>query len=150
MFSANSTGTFTLTFIDELVIDSTVQGTRLLSALSVETELRSARDFSVGPLIGLAALFNCDFVVAKAALALLAKVSSVNFHESKTYKEAMADAQHKMDWQFGMNDEMVSHRDNKIWVLVDEASKGRKVLIGKWVYRCKRGINEKVTRYKAR
>ena len=90
---------------------------------------------------GLAALPNCDPAVAKAALALLAKASPVDPYEPKTYKEAMADAQHKMDWQLGMDDEMASHRDNKTWdnktwVLVDEAPKGRKVLIGKWVYRC--------------
>ena len=35
-------------------------------------------------------------------------------------------------------------------MLVSEAPKGRKVLTGKWVYRCKRDINEEVTCYKAR
>ena len=88
--------------------------------------------------------------MAKAALALLAKASPVDPYEPKTYKEAMADVQHKMDWQLGMDDEMASHSDNKTWVLVDEAPMGRKVLTGKWVYRCKRGINGEVTRYKAR
>ena len=148
--SANSTETFTLTFIDELATDLTVQGIRLPSASSAETKLRPARNSSVGSLTDLAALSNCDFAVVKAALALLAKAFSVDSHEPKTYKKAMADAQHKMDWQLGMNDEMASHRDNKIWVLMNEASKGRKVLTSKWVYRCKRGINGEVTRYKAR
>ena len=150
---------------DELATDSTVQGTRLPTplnptplneqqrALDRYTDLRPARDSLVDPLTGLAAikaLPSCDSAVAKAALALLAKASPVDPHEPKTYKEAIADAHHKMDWQLAMDDEMASHRDNKTWTLVGEAPKGRKVLTGKWVYRCKRGIHGEVIRYKAR
>ena len=49
------------------------------------------------PLTGLAVLFNCDLVVAKVALTLLVKAFLVDSHEPKTYKKALADAQHKMD-----------------------------------------------------
>ena len=150
---------------DELATDFIVQGTRLSislnfislneqqRALDRYTNLRSVRDFLVDPLTELAAikaLFSCDSAVVKAALALLVKAFSIDSHEPKTYKEAITDAHYKMNWQLTMNDEMASHRDNKTWILVGEALKGRKVLTGKWVYRCKRGIHDEVIRYKAR
>ena len=150
VFSANSTETLTSTFINKLTTDSTVQETRLPSASSVETKLRSAKDFSMSSLTDLAVLPNCDLAVAKAALALLAKAFSIDSHEPKTYKKAITNAQHKMNWQFNINDEMISHKDNKTWVLINETPKRRKILTDKWVYRCKRNINEKITRYKAR
>ena len=158
--STSSIGIFTLTFIDELIIDSIAQKIRLFNASSIETKLqrtfnhhsefRFVRNFSMNFLIDLIVLFNCDFVVVKAVLTLLVKVFSIDFHESKTYKKAITNAQHKMNWQFDMNDEMISHKNNKIWILMNEASKKRKILIDKWIYRCKKNINEKIIRYKTR
>ena len=49
-----------------------------------------------------------------------------------------------------MNDEMISHKNNKIWILMNEAFKNRKIFIDKWVYKCKKNIHEKITRYKIR
>ena len=83
-------------------------------------------------------------------LALFAKCSFPNFHEPKNYNEAMIDINHKEDWKLVINDEMQSLKDNKIWKLVNSISKNRKVLIGKWIYRAKREINEKIVKYKTR
>ena len=49
-----------------------------------------------------------------------------------------------------MNVEMISHKNNKIWILMNEAFKNRKIFIDKWVYKCKKNIHEKVIRYKIR
>ena len=119
-----SSSALTPASVDELASDSTLQETRLLNATNAElkqqralnhySELRFARNSSVNFLTDLAALPNCDPAVVKTALALLAKAASVDSYEPKTYKEAMADAQHKMNWQLGINDEMTSHKNNQI------------------------------------
>ena len=83
-------------------------------------------------------------------MALLAKCAPTDPHGPKNYNEAMADAQHKIDWQLAMDDEMQSHKDNGTWSLVNTVPGRRKVLTGKWVYRVKRGIDGTVTKYKAR
>ena len=106
-------------------------------ALEQHSYLRSRRDSSVDPL-------------QVNPLALLAKCSSPEPHEPKSYKEAMADPAHKKDWMLAMDDEMQSHKDNGTWKLVTSVPKGRKVLTGKWVYRTKRGVNGQVVKYKAR
>ena len=49
-----------------------------------------------------------------------------------------------------MNDEMISHKNNKIWILMNETFKNRKIFIDKWVYKCKKNIHEKIIRYKIR
>ena len=94
--------------------------------------LRSRRDSSIDP------------------LALLAKCSSPEPYDPKSYKEAMADPQHKKDWMLAMDDEMQSLKDNNTWKLVTAVPQGRKVLTGKWVYKTKRGVNGQVVKYKAR
>ena len=96
-------------FVNKLIIDSTAQKTRLSSALSANVEielkrtlnyyakLRSTKNFSMNLLIDLIALLNCDSIVVKVALTLLVKTFFTNFHESKLYKKAIIDAQHKMN-----------------------------------------------------
>ena len=126
--------------IDELVINipdfaqSEVANivSQLERALKQHFYLRSRRDFSVN------------------SLTLLAQYAFSDSHELKIYNEAMANAQHKMNWQLDMDDEMQSHRDNDIWKLVSFVSQNRKVLSDKWVYRAKREINDEVVKYKTR
>ena len=111
-------------FVNELIIDSTVQETRLLNASNANaeielkrafnyyTKLRSIKDFSMNLLIGFAVLFSCDLIVIKAILTLLVKAFFTNFHESKLYKKALIDAQHKINWQLDINDEITV----KAWI----------------------------------
>ena len=101
-------------------------------ALKQHSYLRSRRDFSVN------------------SLTLLTQYALSNSHEFKIYNETMTNAQHKMDWQLEMNDEMQSHRDNETWKLVSFVSQRRKVLSDKWIYKVKRKINEEMIKYKAR
>ena len=117
---------------ESAVSSRTVGRSQLDEALEQHPYLRSRRDSSLDP------------------LALLAKHAPPDPHEPKNYNEAMADAQHKMDWQLAMDDEMQSLKDNNTWELVGSVPSGRKVLTGKWVYRAKRGINGEVVKYKAR
>ena len=45
---------------------------------------------------------------------------------------------------------MTFYKNNQIWILMNSASKNRKIFIDKWIYKCKKSINEKVIRYKIR
>ena len=101
-------------------------------ALKQHSYLRFRRDFSVN------------------SLTLLTQYALSNSHELKIYNETMTNAQHKMNWQLEMNDEMQSHRDNETWKFVSFVSQKRKVLSDKWIYRIKRKINEEMIKYKAR
>jgi len=84
-------------------------------------------------------------------LALLSKARPIDVHEPKTYKAAMADQYHKMEWELAMSDEIDSLLKSDTWVLVD-VPKGQKhtVIGGKWVFKLKRGVDNDITRYKAR
>ena len=93
--------------------------------------LRSHRDISPDP------------------LALLAKANASEPFEPRTYKEAMADAYHKMIWELAMQDEVQSLLANGTWTLVDLPSNAR-ALGGRWVFKLKRGPAGGVIRYKAR
>ena len=110
VFSFISIDSITSISVNELVIDLTTQETRLLNASNagnVETELkralnyhaklRSARNFSINLLIDFAVLLSYNSIVIKIALTLFVKVSFTDFHESKLYKKAITDAQHKIN-----------------------------------------------------
>ena len=121
--------------INTLVLDSAVSTQTLQKrneALEQHLYFRSRRDFFVN------------------SLALLAKCFSSEFYDLKSYKEVMTNSQHSKNWKLAMDDEMQSHRDNEIWKLITSVLKGRKILIGKWIYRAKRGVDEAVIKYKAR
>ena len=110
-FSAFSSSSNSITSIsvNELIIDSTVQETRLPNALNANVEIelkrtlnhyakfRSTKNSSMNLLIDLIALFNCNSIVIKAILTLLVKVFFTNFHKSKLYKKAIIDAQHEIN-----------------------------------------------------
>ena len=94
--------------------------------------LRSRRDFSVNFLI------------------LLTQYVFSDSHEFKIYNETMTNAQHKMNWQLDMNDEMQSHKDNDIWKFVSFVFQNCKILSDKWIYKTKRKINDEMIKYKTR
>ena len=79
-------------------------------------------------------------------------VSSValisNDGEPSCYQEAM-DGTENAKWKIAMKEEINSLEENKTWDLV-ELSKGRKVVGCKWVYKLKKGVDDKNERYKAR
>lgn len=97
---------------DELITDFIVQKTRLLISLNFTslnkqqrafdryTNLRPVKNFLVNlltKLVAIEAFLNCDFVVTKAALALLVKIFLIDSHESKIYKKTIVDAHYKMN-----------------------------------------------------
>ena len=45
---------------------------------------------------------------------------------------------------------MTFYKNNQIWILMNSASKNRKIFINKWIYKYKKNINEKIIRYKIR
>ena len=105
-----SSSSVTSIFVNKLIIDSTTQEIRLSNALNVENveielkrtfnyyaKLRSTKNLLMNLLIDLIALFNCNSIVIKTILTLFVKVFFTNFHESKLYKEAIVDAQHKIN-----------------------------------------------------
>ena len=49
-----------------------------------------------------------------------------------------------------MNNKMTFYKNNQIWILMNNASKNRKIFIEKWIYKCKKNINKKIIRYKTR
>lgn len=53
------------------------------------------------------------------------------------------------EWKIAMKKEMDALEKNKAWELV-ELPKGRKGVGCKWVYKLKKGVDDKVERYKAR
>jgi hypothetical protein len=52
-------------------------------------------------------------------------------------------------WKEAMNDEMNALAKNATWDLV-EIPRNRKIVGCKWVYKLKKGFDDKVERYKAR
>ena len=107
-FSSNP-DSITSISVNKLTIDSTTQKTRLSNATSANVEIklkrafnyyakfRSIKNFSMNLLIDLTVLLNCDSIIIKTILVLLVKVFFTNFYESKLYKKAMIDAQHKIN-----------------------------------------------------
>jgi hypothetical protein len=79
-------------------------------------------------------------------------VSSValvsNDGEPSCYQEAMKVSE-SVKWKEAMKEEMDALERNKTWDLV-ELPKDRKVVGCKWVYKLKKGVDDKVERYKAR
>ena len=106
IFSSNNDA-FTSISVDELANDSILQKIWLFSATNVESKqqrtlnyyskFRFAKDFFVNFLTDFAVLFNCDSAVAKIALILFVKAVFVDSYESKTYKETITNAQHKIN-----------------------------------------------------
>ena len=104
-----SINSVTSIFVNELIIDSTTQKTRLSNALNANVKielkrtfnhyakLRSTKNLSVNLLIDLTVLFNCNSIVVKTVLTLLVKTFFTNFHKSKLYKKAIIDTQHKIN-----------------------------------------------------
>ena len=97
-------------FVNKLIIDLTTQKIRLSNALSVEnvkiklkrafnyyTKLRSTKNLLINLLIDLIVLFNCNSIVIKTILTLFVKTFFTNFHESKLYKKAIINTQHKIN-----------------------------------------------------
>ena len=68
--------------------------------------------------------------------------------EPTTVDEALKGPDHKR-WKVAMNTEMKSLNDNEVWELVDPPEAAR-VVYCKWIFRCKKGENGQVERYKAR
>jgi hypothetical protein len=71
-----------------------------------------------------------------------------NEGEPCCYQEVM-DVIESAKWKIAMKEEMDALEKNKTWDLV-ELPKGRKVVGCKWVYKLKKGVDDKVERYKAR
>ena len=105
-----SINSVTSIFVNKLIIDSTTQEIRLSNTLSVENveielkrtlnyyaKFRLTKNFSINSLIDFVVLFNCNSIVVKIALTLFVKAFFTNFHESKLYKKAITDAQHKIN-----------------------------------------------------
>ena len=96
--------------MNKLIIDLTTQKTRLLNALNVEnveielkqtfnyyTKLYLTKNLLINLLIVLIILFNYNSIVIKIILTLFVKFFFTNFHESKLYKKAIIDTQHKIN-----------------------------------------------------
>ena len=148
--------------IDELIIDFILQEIKLFNSIDIKQKIfdryskfRFVKIFFVNSLTDLIAIektifVKADSIIVKTTLILFVKTTSMNFYELKSYKKVIIDVQHKMNWQFAINDEMTFYKNNQIWTLMNNASKNRKVFINKWIYKCKKNINEKIIRYKIR
>ena len=75
-------------------------------------------------------------------------VSADSVDDPLTFKNAMEDPD-KEEWLKAMNLEMESMYSNSVWELVDLPD-GVKPIGCKWIYKRKRGVNEKVETFKAR
>jgi hypothetical protein len=71
-----------------------------------------------------------------------------NDEEPTCYQEAM-EVSDSEKWKEAMKEEMDSLERNGTWDLV-ELLKNRKIVGCKWVYKLKKGVDDKVERYKAR
>jgi hypothetical protein len=69
-----------------------------------------------------------------------------NDGEPSCYQEAMKVSE-SVKWKKSMKEELDSLERNKTWDLV-ELPKDRKVVGCKWVYKLKKGVDDKVERYK--
>ena len=67
--------------------------------------------------------------------------------DSLTYNQTINDV-HKDEWVNAMDLEMESMYFNSVWDLVDQL-RGVKPIGCKWIYKRKRGIDEKVQTFKA-
>ena len=82
-------------------------------------------------------------------LALLAKANRSESYEPQRYKEAIANAYRKMQWELAMQEEVDFLVIGDIWTLVNLPSNAY-ILGGKWVYKIRRGSQGEIARYKAR
>jgi hypothetical protein len=73
---------------------------------------------------------------------------SANDDGTSCYQEAMKGS-NSDKWKEAMNDEMKALERNSTWDLV-ELPKDTKTVGCKWVYKLKKGVDDKVERYKAR
>ena len=146
-FNANI---FTLISIDELIIDFILQKIKFFNSIDVKQKtfdchlkFRFVKNFFVNSLINLIVIEKIVFVkansiIVKTTLILFVKATSIDFYEFKSYKKIMTNVQHKMNWQLIINDEMTFYKNNQIWILINNASKNRKIFIDKWIYKCKK------------
>ena len=77
--------------------------------------------------------------------------NNFDIHESETYEDAMASEQAEK-WAETMKEEIQSLIKHDTWIkiLKDEIAAGQRPLIGKWMYRIKRGVDNQIARFKAR
>jgi hypothetical protein len=73
---------------------------------------------------------------------------STNDNEPSCYQEAMKGSNNDK-WKEAMKDEMKALERNATWDLV-EFPRDKKTVGCKWVYKLKKGVDDKVERYKAR
>ena len=78
----------------------------------------------------------------------MSAVVSEELQEPLTYEQALASPEAEL-WKQAMNEEVEALEDSHTWQMVDSPSNA-KVLGGKWVYKIKRGVDGKPSRYKAR
>ena len=73
---------------------------------------------------------------------------STNDNEPSCYQEAVEGSNNEK-WKEAMKDEMNALAKNATWDLV-ELPRNRKTVGCKWVYKSKKGVDDKVERYKSR
>ena len=100
---------FMLISIDELIIDFILQKIKLFNSINVKqkafdrhSKFRFFKNFFVNSLTDLIVIKKIVFVkanliIVKTALILLVKITLINFHELKSYKKVIINAQHKMN-----------------------------------------------------
>ena len=160
--SNSNANIFTSISIDELITNFIVQKIGFFNSINVKqktfdrhSKFRFVKNFFVNLLIDLIVierivLVKANSIIVKATLILFVKAILIDFYEFKSYKEIIIDAQHKINWQLIINDKTTFYKNNQIWILMNSASKNRKIFIDKWIYKCKKNINEKIIRYKIR
>ena len=77
--------------------------------------------------------------------------TQLDVEEPESYNRAMQ-CPHASQWAQAMKEEIDSLHENKTWVLIpkNEMESGHRPLGGKWVYKVKRDVEGKVSRFKAR
>ena len=77
--------------------------------------------------------------------------NNFDLKEPETYEKAMASDQAE-EWAEAMKQEMDSLIQHRTWDLIpiSDVKPGHRPLKGKWVYRIKRGVDNQITRFKAR
>ena len=78
----------------------------------------------------------------------MSAVVSEELQEPLTYEQALASPEAELRKQ-AIDEEVQALEDNYTWQIVDPPSDA-KILAGKWVYKIKRGVDGKPSRYKAR
>ena len=77
--------------------------------------------------------------------------NSFDIQELETYKKAVASDQAE-EWAEAMQQEIQSLIDHQTWELIPKQNVqlGHRPLKEKWVYKIKQGVNNQITRFKAR